>query len=193
MIKRLLPAALAAGLLASGSAWAGEVLITLNGTFGELTPTTDISAPFATFSLSFNETNPLGGSAVVGQGWATTVVTNFSYLLNGVAVTDAFAQAEFYDATNNGGIDITFTTPGPGSVILSTYGNDVGSTGVVAPDSELTESVSINDGLPTNTGDLEITAVTPTGTPEPASWALMLLGVGAVGASLRRRRSPIAG
>jgi len=28
----------------------------------------------------------------------------------------------------------------------------------------------------------------PGGVPEPASWALMILGFGAVGASLRRRR-----
>lgn len=34
-------------------------------------------------------------------------------------------------------------------------------------------------------------SVSPTGVPEPASWALMVLGFGAAGATLRARRKPI--
>jgi hypothetical protein len=37
------------------------------------------------------------------------------------------------------------------------------------------------------------TSDTPTGVPEPAAWAMMILGLGAVGVALRRGRRSFAG
>jgi len=40
-----------------------------------------------------------------------------------------------------------------------------------------------------NPGDAGVVTITPIATPEPASWALMLLGAGMLGATLRRARA----
>jgi hypothetical protein len=37
-----------------------------------------------------------------------------------------------------------------------------------------------------------ITSDTPAGVPEPAAWAMMILGLGAAGVALRRGKRPLA-
>ncbi|HEY2052117.1 MAG TPA: PEPxxWA-CTERM sorting domain-containing protein [Caulobacteraceae bacterium] len=64
---------------------------------------------------------------------------------------------------------LTFTTTGPTTLTFTSLDQQRSPFGPVV-------------------GDVSITAV-----PEPASWALMLLGVGAMGGALRSRRSRVAG
>ena len=51
---------------------------------------------------------------------------------------------------------------------------------------------SFNDGTATNIRQVRIIpAEGPNAVPEPATWAMMLLGFGAVGFAMRRRRAPV--
>lgn len=45
---------------------------------------------------------------------------------------------------------------------------------------------------PTQSGTVRIATTNPTGVPEPASWALMLVGVGGLGAAIRSGRRGVA-
>lgn len=81
--------------------------------------------------------------------------------------------AENGDPTHN-----FFPTPGTGGLARA-YQVAETNTGNV-------ESVFLRNGSITCTGPS--CTITTGGVPEPASWAMMILGLGGVGAALRRRR-----
>ena len=77
---------------------------------------------------------------------------------------------------------------------LPSYNSDhiytfVLNTGAVAP-TQLHFGVS--DGIFSDNGGQYTIQLTQLGAPEPTSWALMLLGVGGVGAALRRRKVAVS-
>lgn len=204
-IQGLAAAVLGAAVLAAGAAHAVTgVLITASGTWGSNAPTTAISAPDETWSLSFLEPNPLDSDpgTIVGQGWATNFAQDLTYTLGGVANSSVFSQAEFFDPGFGGGIDVNFNSSADTLSIYSdsdtAYADE--SSGAFLP-LPFTESIteSYGDGAVEGTGTISITSqsFTPTNPntppiPEPSSWALMLLGAGLVGAALRRRSSVAA-
>jgi len=82
----------------------------------------------------------------------------------------------------------------------NTAGSLTGATQLVTGSSEVTQQVLPNlgtykyyDFVETGTGggqNFLITKLTTTAVPEPASWMMMILGFGGLGALLRRRRAP---
>ena len=78
------------------------------------------------------------------------------------------------------GTDITDGSPGPWAAANFTY--TASSTGVVT-------FALVDTNLDGNGNDFSFAGA---GTPEPATWAMMLVGVGAIGASLRKRRTVAA-
>lgn len=85
--------------------------------------------------------------------------------------------------TNNGHLgvqNLTFTVTGPSPLTLDS--NLVGGKNVFFT----VDVAAVKDGV-TRTGNVGATLV-PGGVPEPTTWALMILGMGGMGAALRRRR-----
>jgi hypothetical protein len=100
---------------------------------------------------------------------------NFDYVINLPGNGTPYAPLSFsFVATNNDAIPaplvLDYNTVGGNKIYFTTDVSTSGATGNVAA---------------TYTGGSLLKA----GVPEPASWAMMLLGFGGVGAMLRRRRS----
>ena len=92
----------------------------------------------------------------------------------------------FSDPSLNGGFNAIYSTPyggGDAGIPLGAYTfvsfEDRGAAG----DQDYNDETFVFQNL---------SIITHGGVPEPASWALMLLGFGSAGAMLRRRRSAIA-
>jgi hypothetical protein len=167
------------------TSWTTNYLITAGGFAGDL----------GTY-LSIGGRLPAVNSAV-----ATSLVSN--YYLNGVYVGQttplilaAAGNGNFQALGGNGAglvfggggtfrglaIDNVLSALAAGNTIkvvstLTAYA-DPASLDAIAPDISLIQGAT----LPTSISDVS------GGVPEPASWALMLIGVGAMGVSLRRRR-----
>jgi len=132
--------------------------------------------------------NPSGGSLAVGGPFAN--VTAYTLVSNGGTLGTGSYIDGFPDAGQVFGLDAAanFLTVYNGYVSLSSLS---GSTTFVG---QTIESLGLNPGtyvysLPNDT----LTVVVPGAVPEPASWAMMLMGFGAVGGMMRsRRRGPIA-
>ncbi len=125
--------------------------------------------------------NPAGGSA------ATTGYTGPSSFADGVTSL-AFTFANF--AVGESFVwDIDVDSPSQATV----FGNElIGSTGY-ADFSNGLRGLGVFQALGTNGSQFVITTFTPTpGVPEPASWAMMIAGVGLAGGALRRRSAKIA-
>jgi hypothetical protein len=85
-------------------------------------------------------------------------------------------------------------------VAYSGFGDPIGRGGGI--DSLALSALSVDGGLDftaaryeaptfdTETGHISFNLAPPSATPEPASWALMILGFGALGSVLRRQRNP---
>jgi hypothetical protein len=123
----------------------------------------------------------------------TTDMTQVRYSLDGVAVpvtlwtgpqegcsdlaVGTLCNVAFFDTMLDGGLVLSFSDHS-----VEFYGADIGSTGTLVRGSY--EFVPNMDDTLTNEG----TALASV-TPEPAAWAMMLLGVSAIGAATRAARS----
>jgi hypothetical protein len=103
----------------------------------------------------------------------TSAISNVTY-----TATGPFGTFSFADATVNSPTDVTFVNDGSGdedeyffAQSLALGGTDA-ITGGAYPGYPITATGSVSTGA----------------VPEPASWALMLVGLGALGATLRTRR-----
>lgn len=153
----------------------------------------------------------LGGAPLtVGLGSATGALINIS---GGIATVDSSDTIDHWD-TALVGSTIFLATAGTGSVggkphdlIIDgggVYTHANNSIDVHNPEIKGTGHFTLNlTGAPTptitgvkfefgTTPDSVLGGVITGGVPEPASWALMILGFGGVGAVIRRRRSATA-
>jgi hypothetical protein len=127
----------------------------------------------------------------VGSSWSD----DFSFTLTGTAelrVTDAFLSGDQFKVTLNG---VDYNTSAPGST-----GDDISSNydGAFADSRWSSRSWTLGPGNYTVSGT---TLLSPFGAggaaielvssavPEPTTWALMIMGFGAVGVVARRRRA----
>lgn len=156
---------------------------TLSGTFTGTVGSTGIMslADLSAFSASLAITTFGGSSAVVPQD--LTELGLFSFTTWGGGATLFFTPG-----ATSGTCVGTAATLSP--VCNPQGGNPFGTLGdyiehgnpvlftSAAPVVTLVSSVTTSD--------------TPTGVPEPAAWAMMILGLGAAGVALRRSRRPLA-
>lgn len=169
-LKKLLPLAVAAASLAafSAPAQAVETIIITgpSGTFGNDNVLCSGGAATCGFTNTFNFLTPDGFNLANGtlstSATATSNIDFTSALLNGTAFSlTPTGMFEFGTLAN------TALVAGANNV-LTVSGNNLGN-GAFA-------------------GTLTFAQVSAV--PEPATWGMMLLGFGAVGFSLRRRRLP---
>jgi hypothetical protein len=189
MLKNLLTAAAIAGLMGAGAASAATVVAPISGTIG--------SAGAFTGQITLDVE---GGQAVSGGGTIDilglsnaplVLITpstpgdenNFVNAPVGFRAndgTDYFGLDTAFPVDTNGLLfDVGTSTASFGAYpLLALYSNGDGTFGAA-----FTGTVN-NVDYYNQSGSLTISA----GVPEPATWAVMLLGFGAVGASMRRRR-----
>jgi len=168
--------------------------ITATGLWNTNAPVTAYSAPMDTFSFSVKLSAQTFSTIYQDPNISvTTQMVSVQYDLNGVALpvtlwagpqAGCFGQpagtlcnVAFFDTALGGGIALAFSDH-----VVELYGADIGSKGVLVP-GHYSFTPNIDDTL-VNEG----TAVASV-TPEPAAWALMLLGVAAVGAAVRAGRA----
>lgn len=137
-----------------------------------------------------NDTLPAPGSPTTGSPWSFVVASNAV-----LSITDAFLTGDTYTITG----DLTGTT-----TFFAGSASDVQASGAYGPNwtSSAWSKIAFNVGPGSYTFNITGPgqAGTPAGlalrldtilaapVPEPATWAMMLLGFGAIGASMRRRR-----
>ena len=149
----------------------------------------DIS-PTAIDCSGFVEGNAIGGSATTPT--AATLLAELGY-------TGSLAGLELIENLN-GNHTINFNTLLVGQTIIGVhYGNGQGSPGRLASarsDGDDTAFYLFDAGAGmdwftlnfNSSSNARLYATGVTAVPEPASWAMMLMGFGAMGVALRRRR-----
>jgi len=155
------------------------------------------AAPLANAATVLNFTfSPDGNSAVASfnsSGTGTTFSDTYTFTLPA-----GFASTALTTASVNGMTDTAFS-----SVLLN--GNILTTNSSGAIDSKSLIHVAVNPGANTlvvngtsgglysyggNISFAKLVQINPTGgVPEPAGWALMIVGFGSAGAMLRRRRA----
>jgi hypothetical protein len=189
-MKLLLPLALGAGILASAMpAFAAtpvavgtdttDLYFDLTGASTPYTPS--ITAKFGAttsgpFDYDFNFTIPQNG---IGSG---NVSASFSSLVNELTITDVIVDGKSYTPLAE--------TFGSGSTVS-------GFSFVGVPDIPIKDDVqntievignTANGATGTFSGNATFSATSAA--PEPATWLLMIGGIGVIGAVLRRRTTP---
>lgn len=151
--------------------------------------TTDSSSLFGPGSASqrlFGFTSTGNGVNQLGFSWGETGI-----LLDLIGPThDLKYTTSVYSFTNT---DCRYNSGGNCLVAYSGFGDPIGRAGAIE------EALAVNSAIPggavfnmpTFDGDtLTFKSVNPQtgGVPEPATWAMMIMGFGGIGATLRRRR-----
>lgn len=146
-------------------------------------------AAAADYVFNFSGTNLFGGQPLVGSGTLTT---------NGMTVKQNGRDAQAI--TGITGIYNGSTITGLASVTGSdnfyyltdkfVSGNGLGFTTAAGTSANLFDSAGqyrINTTNPFQSGFVTATSTAVAAVPEPASWAMLILGMGAVGFAMRRR------
>lgn len=154
------------------------VLIQGTGFWDTTTSVTDFSAPSSSFQFSFELPNPLDSNP-------TTSFSNLTFTLGSVLVDTSPASIQFYGSGNGGLFDLNF-----GSTTISFYGTPIGDTGTVGPAGgySFLSDIDFTSGRGGGTGTGFLTVSALAAVPEPTTWAMMAIGLSAVGFAMRRQR-----
>lgn len=176
---------LTVGILVQSAAIGGTVAISGSGTWNANTLVTDVSAPNATWSFSFDVSSPVADTT-------PEPVTNASYLLNGTpVVSETLTTVTFYDSGLNGLFDLNFSIPHSTGDTVNLYGAQVfDSSGNLIPGSyQANSDVNLTVGPPSGSGSGTVLIGTVTTIPEPSSMISGGIAVVALaGLGLVRRR-----
>lgn len=154
------------------------------------------SANATTFAWSY------AGPGNSGSGTlSATAVGDGSYSVDSIRGTANGQAIVGLDDTFNGP-DNTIFPPSPPNFGLDRFGLSFDDAGGIQynlylnnpPFSDPAANCGVDYCLQTSTADsaLALMSFTLARVPEPATWAMMLLGLGGVGAALRSRRRPVA-
>jgi hypothetical protein len=115
---------------------------------------------------------------ILGGPFEDLLQLQASAIANGVPQPVAF---KLYDGDPGSGV---FVANSGGTSTAASLSHPIG------PGDHFFEMLTVGAPLELVTGGMTLTQLTRTGgVPEPATWALSLLGIGALGATLRRRRA----
>ena len=181
-------------LLAQGAARADTFLVTVSGTWDSQSPTVALIAPGAAFSFSYVETTPL--TLIPNDENPQGDPTNFSYDLNGVPVAVTLASVAYPTAGNGSGLFASFSTPNSSfsDLFFATntsqfYDGNLNLIPGVCGAAFLDTGIDLtHGGLQYDANGVGTVTITAAGVPEPASIALVGLGLVALPALLRTRR-----
>jgi hypothetical protein len=137
---------------------------------------------------STNSADPGGASIFPNRSEPGITITRTNgglFTFNGLDLTYAFNDQ---NASFGGGL-ATFTFDGGTSVLTRSFDNLPGFQTFNFDAANLT-SVRISSTSPFQIDNIRLTAVAAV--PEPGTWAMMLIGFGAIGASVRRARRATA-
>jgi hypothetical protein len=151
-------------------------------------------------AINSSDLNTFGSSTFTGQVAGTGVLTPFTDSFAFTLTNEDFLNGHVDTLAIFGGLDIDFSSiyiDVAGNAFLQTGFDPNEETWVLNPAITLTSgphNLIVNGSLNSPEG----TAATYSGTlniaplPEPATWAMMLLGFAGVGLAMRRRRPVIA-
>ena len=173
----ILAAGVSAALLTAGAASAATVIaipnasaidaaaVAANDVFNFATPTTVVAS--GTYDFTF--------------GVATTADINI----------DSQAQASHKGTSYVVTLDLYSGAPGAGTLLDSNSATAASFSDILSPGNYYLEVSQIK--APTGNTKVSVSgSISPSAVPEPAAWSLMLMGVGGLGAALRRRRQMVA-
>jgi hypothetical protein len=196
--------ALVVALVSASTLSATLTTMSAEGTFSNTTPSSTFSGPDDTWSFSFQiDTNPVVSDVDSGQAF-DAAVTNFVYLLNGVATTATLADVRFFSSSVDGGFSICFSPPCVSTDYptngLSTTGQQMYTGSELSPTMlnnytftsatfvVCVNNFPVNSVCPNSEPDIEVDV----GSPEPSSWLLIGGGFLMLG-SLRRYAVAVTG
>jgi hypothetical protein len=175
----LVAAAMLVGVISNASA---GVLYTGSGTWDSFASNTSFSGANQSWSFSFEIDSPTTNPA--------TSIVDFHYSLNGSLTGLSASSIEFFSSAAGGMFNLTLSS---GDVIsffnkIGAPSADIGSNGNLVTGQWAVDLLSFDkvSGADIN-GAGVVTAV-----PEPSTWAMMILGFGALGFFAYRRRSSVA-
>lgn len=171
----LVAAAMLVGVISNANA---GVLYTGSGTWDSFASTTSFSNKNASWSFSFEIDSPASNP--------TSSIVGFHYSLNGGLTSLGASSIEFFSAADGGMFNLTLSS---GDVIsffnkIDAPAADIGSNGNLVTGQWAVDLLSIDAGGAHINGAGVVTAV-----PEPSTWAMMVLGFGALGFFAYRRRT----
>jgi hypothetical protein len=116
--------------------------------------------------------------------------------VNGTTITNVAGNFDDGAQSSNGSLITVGGDDDPFSTLLPTYANDHERYNLVPYINPGDTSITIRTNNPTADDNIflalfqvtGIASVTTSGVPEPSTWAMMLLGFGAIGMTVRRRR-----
>jgi len=171
----LVAAAMLVGAISNASA---GVLYTGSGTWDSFASNTAFSGANKSWSFSFEIDNPTSNPS--------SSILDFHYSLNGSLTSLSATSIQYFSAAQGGMFNLTLSS---GDVIsffnkLGTPATDIGSSGHLVTGQWAVDLLSSDSQGADINGVGVVTAV-----PEPSTWAMMILGFGALGFFAYRRRT----
>ena len=195
-----LTAATAAQAQVAVSVWtgqpaaAGNATIAQSGTLGAANLTTSVGGINFTDGPGFDSNATTVGQFLGNPALSSATLDNSYFLFTGDIFLTAganlfsIAHDDGLQLSLDGGIGMVLSTPGPTSPTTSPFTITAPSTGTY----HYTMSYGECCGGPAVLQWLYPTGQPVGSVPEPATWAMMLLGFGGIGLAMRGRRRPLA-